>query len=649
MRRIQAILLSVVLACVAIPVMAFGEDLSWHKIFEKSMSSNEDALYYVAAGDARHVIAFGGERTNNGTAPVLLITRDGEHFQHGAMPQSPNPMIPVVMFGDIFMVSYKTGYATNLMGGIFKTTRTGTSWELTGFPTTEYPIGLYCLDENRCFATGDEKLYITSDGFANTNTITIPNLCQDCSLTDVFFLDDSTGFVFGGGKVTELDDETYQEKTIETKDGFILKTTDGGANWTEIFHDDHFVVDDVVFVNEQFGAVSGHYLYDNGSNMKAQAWITTDGGANWRELIGPQGSAPIVDTGLNGSPLYSIGGIYFFDEQEGWIIGNYGYYQPEGGGLGDIPVYFHTTDGGNTFEVVMDDEESGHNIHGVSFCGRNCAYAVGWGHKVFRLGDLPSEPDGDTDDIDGTDNPDNDGLPTDGDEEEIQPGSPGYPCYNPNDESLPECNPTLGANTCLFNDEGSFCTRPCNVTAECGSEFDSCCKEMTVDGETQKFCVWDMNLCQNDEKPQYSVSEGAKLGEACKLAGVSGTEDLPECGKAWGAEICIGGPYGTFCSKQCQSNTDCPESNCCADIRGKKYCIYGDELIGQMCPETQVDGDDDGAIQGEIEDTATPAGSGEKSSSDDGCSASSMMLWPWVLLVIVGIAGLIRRKNVRIG
>ncbi|HEY3353355.1 MAG TPA: hypothetical protein VGQ83_08915 [Polyangia bacterium] len=62
-------------------------------------------------------------------------------------------------------------------------------------------------------------------------------------------------------------------------------------------------------------------------------------------------------------------------------------------------------------------------------------------------------------------------------------GGPGQVCSYPGHEELPECNPNLGADTCIYSSGGafpSFCSRPCASVADCTAFPGGCCEEISA-------------------------------------------------------------------------------------------------------------------------------------------------------------------------
>lgn len=57
-------------------------------------------------------------------------------------------------------------------------------------------------------------------------------------------------------------------------------------------------------------------------------------------------------------------------------------------------------------------------------------------------------------------------------------GQLGDPCAYPGDESLPFCNPNLGAQTCIYTSTTSWCSAPCAGNSDCAAIEGGCCAEL---------------------------------------------------------------------------------------------------------------------------------------------------------------------------
>jgi len=76
-------------------------------------------------------------------------------------------------------------------------------------------------------------------------------------------------------------------------------------------------------------------------------------------------------------------------------------------------------------------------------------------------------------------------------------GKLGDACGNPNAPALPFCNPNVGGEVCLYNDDLSFCTKPCAVNADCGQFPGGCCGDL---GGGELYC-FAAELCGGNMPP----------------------------------------------------------------------------------------------------------------------------------------------------
>jgi len=243
-------------------------------------------------------------------------------------------------------------------------------------------------------------------------------------LDRIFFLNDNLGWVIGGSTIgsgspyfyttdgglnwflsenwwdvqgTDLVFVNPDTGFIASHDGIILKTTDGGQNWTEIqtpatqdvlrlfFVDENngwatlynsgsilhtvncggafdlqqvysynsSIVSSLYFTNINTGWGAGGY--DDGSNIYYEIFITYDQGNNWN----PQYSIT--------NAFYIIYDIFFFNSMNGWAVGQ----------KSSLNTYLilHTIDGGEIWEEQMLEGYSGVTMI-------NCVYFVndttGW-------------------------------------------------------------------------------------------------------------------------------------------------------------------------------------------------------------------------------------------------------------------------------
>ncbi|MEZ4303025.1 MAG: hypothetical protein R3B70_49330, partial [Polyangiaceae bacterium] len=125
-------------------------------------------------------------------------------------------------------------------------------------------------------------------------------------------------------------------------------------------------------------------------------------------------------------------------------------------------------------------------------------------------------------------------------------GQPGDPCGNPYAPDLPFCNPNLGGDVCLYTDQISFCTMPCEKSSDCTAlGAGACCGDI---GGGELYC-FTKALCGNADPPdQMDTPDGGdpKPGDLTGGAAGAGTggAGASSAGGAAGAGAGIGAGVG---------------------------------------------------------------------------------------------------------
>jgi photosystem II stability/assembly factor-like uncharacterized protein len=172
---------------------------------------------------------------------------------------------------------------------------------------------------------------------ANAQWFTL-NLGTNAFLNSVYFTDENTGFAAGGFN--------------NSPDGVILKTTDGGINWT--VQNFGYSIKSVYFPNDNTGFATGE-IWDEYGCPQVIVLKTTDGGENW---ISQYTTDSIV-----------INSIHFPDENNGYVVGYFHY-----GGTLVSGIVLKTIDGGNNWTNLIFDI---HNFTDVYFTGLNTGFIAG--------------------------------------------------------------------------------------------------------------------------------------------------------------------------------------------------------------------------------------------------------------------------------
>jgi photosystem II stability/assembly factor-like uncharacterized protein len=185
-------------------------------------------------------------------------------------------------------------------------------------------LSVYFTDASTGYAVGKAGIILkTTNG--GTNWTALTNGITD-GLVAVYFTDANTGYATG---------------TV------ILKTTDGGANWTNVYTSPYqSALRSVYFVNATTG-----YVVGAGIILK-----TTDGGTNWTY----QGSA--ID----------YHSVYFIDASTGYAVGNGG-------------TIVKTTDGGINWTAQTSGTTD--ELYSVYFTDANTGCAVGTASTILKTTD----------------------------------------------------------------------------------------------------------------------------------------------------------------------------------------------------------------------------------------------------------------------
>ncbi len=265
----------------------------------------------------------------------ILYSQEGwqqQYVQLGSYSlTSVFPLTGSVCFASAeYNTTYENYYA------VYKTSNGGTNWIQTASGTGWFIKNIVFLDSVTGYAVGGlNRLYMTENQYGKvilktTNSginwnpvyqlISIPG--SDMEITGLGFINNSTGWFTG-------------------RDGIILKTTNGGLNFSQQNTSPVFRKSSVTFIN----AVSGWIAGDSGRTA-----YTTNGGANW-----------IVNNKISNSHLKSICAP---DSQTIFVSGNGG-------------VLFKSTNGGANWNSINSTTSS--NLNSMFFVNKDTGWIAGAG------------------------------------------------------------------------------------------------------------------------------------------------------------------------------------------------------------------------------------------------------------------------------
>jgi photosystem II stability/assembly factor-like uncharacterized protein len=201
------------------------------------------------------------------------------------------------------------------------------------------------VDENNGIAIGEAGTIIrTTDGGENW---TVQPSGTMIKLNGVNFTDENNGWIVGGDSYTQyiVNSLTGYIEYPVIDSSIILHTTDGGLTWIRQNCSSTIPLNDVCFLDENIGIAVG-----GGDNMDGIILRTTDGGENW-----------IIQFIDSGASYYFFNAVSLIDTNSAVVAGMNG-------------RIFRTTNGGKNW---ISQELSYGPFYGVSFTTANIGIVVG--------------------------------------------------------------------------------------------------------------------------------------------------------------------------------------------------------------------------------------------------------------------------------
>jgi photosystem II stability/assembly factor-like uncharacterized protein len=267
-----------------------GSGIEWSQQTEPTQTYT-NYLYSVAVVNSNTAYAVGSY--NNGTndaAYILKTTNGGTNW----IQQTEPTQTTTNYLWSISVVDSNTTYAVGVYNNgsiytsyIIKTTDGGTNWIQQTEPTQtidNYVQSISVVDSNTAYAVGvynNGSIYTsyiikTTDGGTNWVQQTEPTQSNNNYLYSISVVDSNTAYAVG----------VYNNGSIQSS--YIIKTTDGGTNWiqqTEPTQTIDNYLESVSVVDSNTAYAVGQY--NNGSFTSSYIIKTTDGGTNWTQQTEP--------------------------------------------------------------------------------------------------------------------------------------------------------------------------------------------------------------------------------------------------------------------------------------------------------------------------------------------------------------------------
>jgi photosystem II stability/assembly factor-like uncharacterized protein len=201
-----------------------------------------------------------------------------------------NPKVPRVTYIGLDFINPDTGWACGGSGAIIKTTNGGDDWTIAETPVTNLLLKLHSYNGQIVICTGYDGLILRSSDGGETFVQVTSGVGSGTDLWGVQMLNDTLGWVCGLNQT-------------------LLKTTDSGLSWQQVFPGLNQHYWSLNFLNESYGMIA----CGGGIILK-----TTDGGNSWaitqagdvRALytIDIIDSLHIAAAGFDGKNVYSSDG-----------------------------------------------------------------------------------------------------------------------------------------------------------------------------------------------------------------------------------------------------------------------------------------------------------------------------------------------------
>ena len=238
---------------------------------------------------------------------------------------------------------------------------TGSSWDIftdlvhePWLRSADFPVGYMG------FACGDDgSFYESIDAGGTWNALPVPASVDTVTFNDLDFLSNDIGYMVGGIRI--LDSLLLHSDSVQV----ILKTNDGGENWNIQHNVDGYWLKSVAFIDESTGIACG----EKGTILR-----TTNGGTNWTEIAPPAG---LEQRDFNE--------VLFLDDDTGFLVGGAYTLDTAYTVIDSVQTILKTVNAGQSWSVVVD--EAGSMLNAIGVRNVSSIYCVGMYGTILESSD----------------------------------------------------------------------------------------------------------------------------------------------------------------------------------------------------------------------------------------------------------------------
>ena len=306
-------------------------------IYSDDQGNNWDILYNPAGVSNMHLHSIHFVNDNRGFAVgsnfSIIRTDDGGNSWIDLSNEATHSSD---VYNDVFITDENTGYIIEKSKQLLKTIDGGLSWD------TIFSTGTYTLTEIQFVnqftgyltLSGDSGFLQTDDAGLNWEYFGVNHPVEDFNINALCFISEEVGFVGAHG-----DSTGYSEHLI-------LKTSDGGGTWEQVYSDGFNSVSQFFFLNKDTGYSIGAVVWYSNNILK-----TTDGGETWQEITDHIGTWKLNGLGMHESGI-------------GHCVGDYG-------------QIFKTTDYGTNWDKAYSNQAFMFDFYETQLFSDSIIYACG--------------------------------------------------------------------------------------------------------------------------------------------------------------------------------------------------------------------------------------------------------------------------------